>query len=199
MPSTSAPAQTATHSPAGGDSRSTYVGVEVVGSGTGQACHGARTGYRARMPTREGDLPFDRLVAELVDDQLRANPVLGSALGVTEHDGDLPDLSADGIAARERVEDDWADWRRTPDPYAGSALSGVFGLLQNRLRPEGELAEAVAARLRGTPALLEACRENLDPALASPVLLRRSLGQIGAGVAYSRSVSGEFGGDLTAE
>lgn len=187
------------------------------------------------MPTREGDLPFDRLVAELVDDQLRANPVLGSALGVTEHDGDLPDLSADGIAARERVEDDWArrlreadesqlsdeqridrdlalmvlrgrelqrdwaDWRRTPDPYAGSALSGVFGLLQNRLRPEGELAEAVAARLRGTPALLEACRENLDPALASPVLLRRSLGQIGAGVAYSRSVSGEFGGDLTAE
>ena len=187
------------------------------------------------MPTREGDLPFDRLVAELVDDQLRANPVLGSALGVTEHDGDLPDLSADGIAARERVEDDWArrlreadesqlsdeqridrdlalmvlrgrelqrdwaDWRRTPDPYAGSALSGVFGLLQNRLRPEGELAEAVAARLRGTPALLEACRENLDPALASPVLLRRSLGQIGAGVAYSRSVSGEFGGDRTAE
>ena len=31
------------------------------------------------------------------------------------------------------------------------------------------------------------------------MLLRRSLGQIGAGVAYSRSVSAEFGGDRTAE
>jgi uncharacterized protein (DUF885 family) len=187
------------------------------------------------MPMPDGDPQFDRLVADLVDDQLRANPVLASGLGVTEHDGELPDLSADGIAARERAEDDWArrlreveavrlsdeqrvdrdlalmvlrgrelqrdwaDWRRTPDAYAGSALSGVFGLLQNRLRPEGELAEAVAARLRGTPALLEACRENLDKTLASPVLLRRSLGQIGAGVAYSRSVSAEFGGDRTAE
>ena len=97
------------------------------------------------------------------------------------------------------LQRDWADWRRTPDPYAGSALSAVFGLLQNRLRPEGELAAAVAARLRGTPALLEAGRENLDPALASPVLLRRSLGQIGAGAAYSRSVAAEFGGDRTAE
>jgi uncharacterized protein (DUF885 family) len=190
--------------------------------------------YRARMPFPAGDSPFDALVAELVADQLRANPVLASGLGVTEHDSELPDLSTDGIAARERAEDDWvrrlravdeggltddelidrdlalmvlrgrelqrdwADWRRTPDPYAGAALSGVFGLLQNRLRPDGELAEAVAARLRATPDLLAQGRVNLDPSLASPVLLRRSLGQIGAGAAYSRSVSAEFAGDRTA-
>jgi len=39
---------------------------------------------------------------------------------------------------------DWADWQRSPDHYAGPALSGVFGLLMHRLRPEPELAQAVA-------------------------------------------------------
>jgi uncharacterized protein (DUF885 family) len=187
------------------------------------------------MPIPAGHTPFDALVSELVADQLRANPVLASGLGVTEHDSELPDLSAAGIAARERADDDWvrrlrevdesqltadeaidrdlalmvlrgrelqrdwADWRRTPDPYAGTALSGVFGLLQNRLRPAAELAEAVAARLRATPDLLAACRDNLDPTMASPVLLRRSLGQIGAGAVYSRSVSAEFAADPASE
>ena len=35
---------------------------------------------------------------------------------------------------------DWADWRRSPDHYAGTALSSVFVLLTHRLRPEPELA-----------------------------------------------------------
>ena len=187
------------------------------------------------VPIPTGDEPFDALVAELLADQFRANPVLASGLGVTEHDGELPDLSADGIAAQERAEDEWArrlrdlddgdltedeqidrdlalmvlrgrelqrdwmDWRRTPDVYAGAALSGVFSLLQNRLRPPDELAEAVASRLRGTPALLDQCRENLDPGLAHPALLRRSLGQIGAGAAYSRSLAGELAGTASAD
>jgi uncharacterized protein (DUF885 family) len=183
------------------------------------------------MPTRDeasGARAFDDLAAERVADQLAANPVLGSALGVVEHDDRLPDLSADGIAATERREDawaarldgvspadldadelldrdlalmvlrgralqrDWAEWRRMPDLYAGTALSGVFTLLLNRLRPEPELAAAVAARLRATPALLDQGIENLDPELAHPALLRRSLGQIGGGAAYARSLAGEF-------
>ena len=180
------------------------------------------------MPIPTGDRPFDRLVAELVADQCTANPILGSVLGLTEYDESLPDLSADGVAARERIEDawvarlrdldpadltddelvdrdlalmvlrgreimrGWADWRRSPDHYAGTALSSVFVLLTHRLRPEPELAGAVAARLRATPALLEQGIDNLDPALAHPALLRRALGQIGAGAVYARSVADEF-------
>ena len=83
---------------------------------------------------------------------------------------------------------------RRPPPSPGSSAS-----CRHRLRPEPELAEAVAARLRATPALLAHCRDNLDPTMADPVLLRRLLGEIGAGVAYSRSVSAEFGGDRTAQ
>ncbi|HEU4910824.1 MAG TPA: DUF885 domain-containing protein [Actinomycetes bacterium] len=182
------------------------------------------------MPTGtpQGARPFDTVAADLMADQFAANPVLASALGAIEHDARLPDLSAEGIAAAERREDEWAqrlrdlpdheltgderidrdlalmvlrgrelqrgwaDWRRSADHYAGTALTGVFSLLLNRLRPEPELAEVVAARLRATPELLEQGMANLDPQLAHPALLRRGLGQIGAGVAYSRSVADEF-------
>ena len=111
------------------------------------------------------------------------------------------DLSADDRIDRDLVtmvlrgralQRDWADWRRNPDHYAGTALSGVFGLLMQRLRPEPELARAVAARLRATPELLEQGIANLDPELAHPALLQRALGQIGAGVVYARSVAGEI-------
>lgn len=116
-------------------------------------------------------------------------------------------LDADELTAEERIDRDlvvmvlrgralmrdWADWRRSPDHYAGAALSGVFALLTHRLRPEPELAKAVAARLRATPRLLEQGEANLDPDLAHPLLLQRALGQIRAGAAYSRSVAGEFG------
>ncbi len=187
------------------------------------------------MPIPTGDRPFDALAAELVADQCAADPLLGTVLGLTEHDGALPDMSAAGIAARERAEDawverlrglddgelsdderidrdlalmvlagrahmrDWADWRRSPDHYAGAALSSVFILLTHRLRGEDELAEAVAARLRATPVLLEQGAANLDPALAHPALLTRALGQIGAGAAYARSVADEFTGEASAD
>lgn len=183
---------------------------------------------RRMFTTASSPSPFDAVLGELVEDQLRDNPVLASALGAAGHDDALPDMSADGIADRERREDqwtrrlsavtddgltedervdrdlalmvlrgrdlmrDWADWRRSPDHYAGTALTAVFTLLLNRLSPEPELARAVAARLAATPALLRQGQDNLDPALAHPALLRRSLGQIEAGVAYARSVAGEF-------
>ena len=180
------------------------------------------------MPIPTGDRPFDRLAAELVADQLAADPTLGSTLGLTEYDELLPDLSAGAIADREKAEDtwlqrfralpddelaadeqidrdlvtmvlqgraaqrDWADWRRSPDHYAGTALSGVFGLLMHRLQPEPELASAVAARLQTAPELLEQGIANLDPELAHPALLRRALGMAQAGAVYARAVAGEI-------
>jgi uncharacterized protein (DUF885 family) len=179
--------------------------------------------------------PFDRLAAELAADELAAEPVSASALGLTEHDDRLPDLSADAIAERQRADDrwlarfaaladdelaaderidrdlvlmvlrgrqvvrDWADWRRSADTYAGTALHGVFVLLLNRLRPEAELAAAVAARLRAARPLLEQGAANLDPELASPELLRRALGQVAAGAAYARSLPGQFAEDAGRE
>lgn len=101
------------------------------------------------------------------------------------------DLALMVLAGRARMRE-WADWRRSPDHYAGTALSGVFMLLTHRVRPADQLAEAVAARLRATPALLEQGAENLDPALAHPALLTRALGQIGAGAVYARSVADEL-------
>ncbi len=80
----------------------------------------------------------------------------------------------------------WADWRRAPDTYTGPALNGVFTAFLHRLRPEPELVADAAARLRAVPDLLAAGRANLDPALASPLLVRRALGQARGAVGYLR-------------
>jgi uncharacterized protein (DUF885 family) len=122
----------------------------------------------------------------------------------TQRLGDLPtaELTEDEALDRDLVlmvlrgqslVRDWADWRRSPDHYAGPALTGVFGLLMHRLRPEPELARAVAARLRATPDLLQAGIDNLDPELAHPAIVRRGLGMVRAGIGYARSVAAEFG------
>ncbi len=103
-------------------------------------------------------------------------------------DRDLVVMVLQGRAAKR----DWADWRRSPDLYAGTALSSVFGLLMYRLRPEPELAAAVAARLTATPRLLEQGIANLDPALAHPALVRRALGMAKAGAVYARAVAAEI-------
>lgn len=69
--------------------------------------------------------PFDDAVAARIDDR---------------------DLALMVLRGRAIMRD-WADWRRNPDHYAGVALTGVFTLLRNRLRPEAELA----TEDRGTP------------------------------------------------
>ncbi len=184
------------------------------------------------MPVPRGDRPFDALAAEFVADELETAPTLATALGLTDHDDRLPDMSRAAIAAcearddawlarltqldetglrrAERIDRDlvvmrlrarasmraWCDWRRSPDHYAGAALQGVWLLLLHRLAPEPQLSRSVAARLRATPRLLQQGIENLDPTLASPALLRRSLGQIGAGAAYARAVAAQVHPEL---
>ena len=60
------------------------------------------------MPIPTGDRPFDRLVAELVADQCDRQPdPRAASSGSRSTTTSLPDMSADGVAARERTEDAW--------------------------------------------------------------------------------------------
>jgi uncharacterized protein (DUF885 family) len=88
----------------------------------------------------------------------------------------------------QQLERDWAVWRRNPDTYLVPALYGAFLLFLHRGRPEAELVRDAVARLRQVPALLAHGRANLDPALASPILVRRARGQAAAGVRYAREL-----------
>lgn len=77
--------------------------------------------------------------------------------------------------------DGWAPWRRDPSVYLGPIFTGLFTPFLHRLRPEPELVDSAVARLSQVPAALEACRANMDPALAAPLLVRRALGQARTG------------------
>lgn len=146
------------------------------------------TEYDEALP----DMSAEAIAARERDDDAWTARLRGLDEGdLTVHELIDRDLALMVLRGRE-VMRDWADWRRSPDHYAGTALSAVFVLLTHRLRPAPQLAEAVAARLRATPALLDQGMANLDPELAHPALLRRALGQIGAGAVYARSVAAEF-------
>ncbi|WP_036331606.1 DUF885 domain-containing protein [Microbispora sp. ATCC PTA-5024] len=71
----------------------------------------------------------------------------------------------------------WPEWRRDPSPYLGAVFGSMFTPLQQRLKPEPELVDAACARLAEVPAVLAACRENLDPDLAADLLIARGLDQ----------------------
>ena len=73
---------------------------------------------------------------------------------------------------------DWADWRRSPDHYAGPALSGVFGLMMNLLDPEPELAQAVAARWGRRPTCSQPGIDSLDAAGAPGRSCAGALGMV---------------------
>ncbi len=133
-------------------------------------------------------------------------PDLSAAAVVRQHQADdrwaarFGELADDDLTADEQIDRDLAlaelrgravmrDWRRPerdPDLYGGAGLSGVFGLFLHRPLPPDELATAVAARLNGIGDLLAAGRAQLDPELASALLVRRSVAQARGGVAYCR-------------
>jgi uncharacterized protein (DUF885 family) len=79
---------------------------------------------------------------------------------------------------RERAMADWPTWRRDPSPYVGFPLQGLFQTFLLRLRPEPELVESALSRLADLPGVYATCRANLDPELASPLLVRRGLNQL---------------------
>jgi len=123
---------------------------------------------------RQDDRWLERL-ASLADDEL---------------DGDER-IDRDFLAAELRgrgVMRDWAEWRRSPDTYATGALMGVLTLLTHRTLPEPELVTAVEARLLAMPELLLAGEANLEAELASPLLVRRAVGQCHAAEVYTRDL-----------
>jgi uncharacterized protein (DUF885 family) len=96
-------------------------------------------------------------------------------------------LALSALRGRQLLRD-WQVWRRNPDTYLVPGLQGVFTLFLHRLRSDDELAASATARLRAVPAVLRDGIVNLDPALASPHLVRRALGQCNAAVKYAREL-----------
>lgn len=111
--------------------------------------------------------------------------------GLGSHDRVDAALLGSYLAGAEIMED-WQDWRRDPEVYLGPCLWGAANLFIHRLRPEDELVEAVVSRLRQVPALLAHARAQLDPGLASGVVLRRGIGSaLGGAQFYSDVLPGE--------
>jgi uncharacterized protein (DUF885 family) len=87
-------------------------------------------------------------------------------------------LRRQGIMAERQV------WRRDPGDYVTTALYGLYLPLQQKTRPQERLAEESLAKLKQIPEVLAACRSNLDPTLASKLLVNRALGQARTGRAF---------------
>lgn len=75
-------------------------------------------------------------------------------------------------------------WRSDPSDYVNTVFGGLLLPYIYRLHPEGELAEDTVAKLAQTPALLAACRENLDPEQTPKLYVSRALGQVRSGRAF---------------
>ncbi len=140
------------------------------------------TGYDDRLPDLSASAWQRRAVRE--DHWLgRLREVSEGSLTDPEDRADR-DLAVATLRGRQIMRD-WSDWRRNPDHYTAPGLSGVFGLFLHRLRPDADLCASAVARLEATPDLLAQGRANLDPELASPLLVRRALGQARSAVTYT--------------
>jgi uncharacterized protein (DUF885 family) len=95
------------------------------------------------------------------------------------------DLAVAGLV-EQGIYDEWEVWRRQPDHYLNPGMRGVFTLFLHRLRPEAELVDSAAARLRQVPDNLAAGRANLRPELVPEILLTRAINQARAGANYVR-------------
>jgi len=144
------------------------------------------------------------------------HPVQADALGASGYANRLGDFSATSFESRHReagqwlarfeaepngIDRDlivsslrgvtlmgsWPAWRRDPAVYLGPVLAGLLLPFLHRLRPEAELVDGVISRLAEVPAVLAACRDNLDAGLAAPRLVRRGLKQAAAGPAFLRN------------
>ncbi len=77
----------------------------------------------------------------------------------------------------QRLLAGWPSWRRDPSVYLSGALFSLLMPYVHRLLPEPLLVEDTLSKLADVPAVLAACRANLDADLAAPLLVERGLGQ----------------------
>jgi uncharacterized protein (DUF885 family) len=78
----------------------------------------------------------------------------------------------------------WPSWRRDPHEYSGMVFFGLLSPFLHRLLPEAELVAATVAKLREVPSVFAAAEANLDASLASPLVVRRALGQVATGRSF---------------
>jgi uncharacterized protein (DUF885 family) len=83
---------------------------------------------------------------------------------------------------------DWQGWKRDPLVYTQPILSGLFVLFLHALRPNSELVDAAVARLEQVPRALEQGEQNLDPALASRLIVERGLASARGGARFVREI-----------
>ncbi len=78
---------------------------------------------------------------------------------------------------------EWAGWRRSPEGYLETGLTELHLLA---LRTEDDFTDAAVARLTAIGSVLEDAEHNLDPSLASPLIVERGLAQCVANVGFAR-------------
>jgi uncharacterized protein (DUF885 family) len=78
---------------------------------------------------------------------------------------------------------DWEEWRRSPESYLETGITELFLLA---MRSADELTDAAVARLHGIGDVLDDARHNLDPSLASRLIVERSLSECVANVGFAR-------------
>lgn len=97
------------------------------------------------------------------------------------------DLAISMLAGRTIVAE-WEAWKRDPVTYSGVCLTGIFTLWLHRLRPEKELVHSTLLRLAEIPRVLAQGKANLDPSLASSLIVERGIGSAKGGSRYLRDL-----------
>ncbi|MEU0885732.1 DUF885 domain-containing protein [Lentzea sp. NPDC005914] len=78
----------------------------------------------------------------------------------------------------------WPSWRRDPHEYSGMVFFGLLSPFLHRLLPEDELVASAVAKLREVPSVFAAAEANLDPSLASQLVVRRAMEQVRTGRSF---------------
>jgi uncharacterized protein (DUF885 family) len=97
------------------------------------------------------------------------------------------DLAMSMLRGRTIVAD-WQGWKRDPVTYSGICLTSIFTLFLHRLKPEDELVHSALLRLDEIPRALAQGKENLDPAMAHPMIVERGIGSARGGSRYLRDL-----------
>jgi len=104
--------------------------------------------------------------------------------GELDHDDGIDRDLVLAMLRGEQVVADWPAWRRDPATYLGPVFTALYAPFLYRLHPEAALVDSTVTRLRQVPEVLAAMRANLEPELASSLIVRRALGQAKAGRAF---------------